>query len=54
MAPYLFFLGMGCYDTHRREFEYPDGRTFAFELLAKPGSDPEEAERALEILADGG
>ncbi|BBL69325.1 M1 family metallopeptidase [Methanoculleus chikugoensis] len=53
MAPYLFFLGMGCYDTHRREFEYPDGRTFAFELLAKPGSDPEEAERALEILADG-
>ncbi|WP_292518556.1 M1 family metallopeptidase [Methanoculleus sp.] len=52
MAPYLFFLGVGCYDTYRREFEYPDGRTFALELLAKPGSDLEGAERALDILAD--
>ncbi|KLK88432.1 peptidase [Methanoculleus sediminis] len=53
MAPYLFFLGVGCYDTHRREFEYPDGRTFALELLAKTGSDAAAAERALDILADG-
>ena len=52
MAPYLFFLGVGCYDAYRREFEYPDGRTFTLELLAKPGSDPEGAERALDILAD--
>ncbi|MCM2464809.1 DUF3458 domain-containing protein [Methanoculleus sp. CWC-02] len=52
MAPYLFFLGVGCYDTHRREFEYPDGRTFSLELLAKPGSDAAAAERALDILAD--
>jgi len=53
MAPYLFFLGVGCYDTFRREFEYPGGRTFTLELLAKPGSDPSAAERALDILADG-
>ncbi|MCK8518810.1 M1 family metallopeptidase [Methanoculleus sp. 7T] len=52
MAPYLFFLGVGCYDTYRREFEYPDGRTFSLELLAKPGSDAEAAERALDVLAD--
>ena len=52
MAPYLFFLGVGCYDTFRREFEYPDGRTFSLELLAKPGSDPVGSERALDILAD--
>ncbi len=53
MAPYLFFLGVGCYDTHRREFEYPDGRAFSLEILAKPGFAPGEApERALDILAD--
>ncbi|WP_332449085.1 M1 family metallopeptidase [Methanoculleus sp.] len=52
MAPYLFFLGVGCYDTYQREFEYPDGRTFSLELLAKPDSDPGAAERALDILAD--
>ncbi|QSZ66528.1 DUF3458 domain-containing protein [Methanofollis aquaemaris] len=53
MAPYLFFLGVGTYATFRREFEYPDGRTFALELLAPPGSDPAAAEEALEVLADG-
>ncbi|HOF95726.1 MAG TPA: M1 family metallopeptidase [Methanoculleus sp.] len=53
MAPYLFFLGVGCYDTHRREFEYPDGRAFSLEILAKPGFAPDEPpERALDILAD--
>jgi aminopeptidase N len=52
MAPYLFFFGVGCYETHQREFEYPDGWTFSLELLAKSGSDPEAAERALEVLAD--
>ncbi|QYZ78458.1 DUF3458 domain-containing protein [Methanofollis formosanus] len=53
MAPYLFFLGVGTYATFRREFEYPDGRTFALELLAPPGADPAAAAEALEVLADG-
>jgi aminopeptidase N len=52
MAPYLFFLGVGTYDTFRREVEYPDGRTFMLELLVPPGSDPAAARRALEILAE--
>ncbi len=52
MAPYLFFLGVGTYDTFRREVEYPDGRTSMLELLVPPGSDPHAAGRALEILAD--
>jgi aminopeptidase N len=53
MAPYLFFLGAGTYDTFTREFEYPDGKIFSLELLVPPGSRREEAESALEILADG-
>jgi len=53
MAPYLFFLGVGTYDTFTREFEYPGGKTFSLELLVPPGSSREEAENALEILADG-
>ncbi|WP_342677991.1 M1 family metallopeptidase [Methanofollis sp. UBA420] len=53
MAPYLFFLGVGTYATFSREFEYPDGRTFALELLAPPGSDPAVARASLEALADG-
>ncbi|MDD1654663.1 MAG: M1 family metallopeptidase, partial [Methanomicrobiales archaeon] len=52
MAPYLFFLGAGTWDAFRREFEYPDGLTFTLELLALKGSDPEQAEHALEILSD--
>jgi aminopeptidase N len=52
MAPYLFFLGVGTYETHSRPFEYPDGTTFTIELLVPPGSSPERARDALEILAD--
>jgi aminopeptidase N len=52
MAPYLFFLGCGTYDTISREFEYPDGRIFRLELLVPPGSDPGVAGRALDILSD--
>jgi len=53
MAPYLFFLGVGTYDTFRRRFEYPDGNVFSIELLVPPGSEPEPAEQALEMIADG-
>ncbi len=53
MAPYLFFLGVGTYETFERVFEYPDGDTFMLELLVPPGSDRIAAERALEILHDG-
>lgn len=52
MAPYLFFLGVGTYETFTREFEYPDGTTFALELLGPPGTDPALAEKSLDILAD--
>ncbi len=52
MAPYLFFLGVGTYDTHFRECEYPDGRSFMLELLVPPGSDASEADHALDVLAD--
>jgi aminopeptidase N len=52
MAPYLFFLGVGTYDTHFQECEYPDGRSFMLELLIPPGSDPSEAGHALDVLAD--
>jgi aminopeptidase N len=52
MAPYLFFLCVGTYDTFTREFEYPDGSTFGLELLVPPGSDPKVAAYALQVLAD--
>lgn len=52
MAPYLFFLGAGTYDSFQRTFEYPSGTTFLLELLCPPGSDPERAEEALDILED--
>ena len=52
MATYLFFLGVGTYDTFRREFEYPDRGTFMLELLVPPGSSSASAEKALEILHD--
>jgi aminopeptidase N len=52
MAPYLFFLGAGTYDTFKREFEYPDGHTFDLELLVPPGSDPLVAQRSLDVLYD--
>lgn len=52
MAPYLFFLCVGTYDTHTRELEYPDGHRFTLELLVLPGSEPEVADYALRVLAD--
>lgn len=52
MAPYLFFLGVGTYDTFARPFEYPDGTTFTLELLGPPGTDPALADKSLDILAD--
>ncbi|WP_094227399.1 M1 family metallopeptidase [Methanolobus psychrotolerans] len=52
MATYLFFLGVGTYDTFKREFEYPDGHTFYLELLVPPGSVPLIARRALDVLYD--
>jgi len=52
MAPYLFFLGVGTYDTFSRAFEYPDGSSFTLELLVPPGTDASLAEESLAILAD--
>ncbi len=52
MATYLFFLGVGTYETFSRIFEYPDGDTFVLELLVPPGSNPGAAEKALDILHD--
>ncbi len=52
MAPYLFFLGVGTYETFAHPFEYPDGTSFTLELLGPPGTDAALAENALEILAD--
>ncbi|WNY22908.1 hypothetical protein MmiHf6_02000 [Methanimicrococcus hongohii] len=52
MAPYLFFLGVGTYDTYTREFEYPDDYCFDLELLIPPGSDKNYAEQSLDILQD--
>jgi aminopeptidase N len=52
MATYLFFLCVGTYDTFTRELEYPDGHRFGLELLVPPGSDPDVADYALQVLAD--
>ena len=52
MPPYLFFLGVGTWDTFTRNFIYPDGKKVRLELLAPKGSDESNAKTALEILAD--
>ncbi|MEZ5333891.1 MAG: hypothetical protein R2741_00910 [Methanolobus sp.] len=52
MATYLFFLGVGTYDTFTKEFEYPDGGTFDLELLVPPGSNQDIAQKALDVLYD--
>ena len=52
MAPYLFFLGCGTWETFSRECEYPDGKQCSLELLAPLNSDPASANQALEILHD--
>ncbi|MFH0875814.1 MAG: M1 family metallopeptidase [archaeon] len=53
MAPYLFFLCVGTYESFTREFEYPDGKKFNLELLVPPDSDKNGAEAALDILFYG-
>ncbi len=52
MATYLFFLGVGSYETFEKEFVYPDGDKFMLELLVPPGSDKAIAEKALQVLHD--
>lgn len=53
MAPYLFFLGCGTYDTYRRELEYPDGDSFLLEVLSLPRRvERDDAERSLAMLHD--
>ena len=52
MPPYLFFLGVGTWDTFAKDFCYPDGKTVRLELLALPGSDKHDAETAVDIMAD--
>ncbi|MEN6610639.1 MAG: M1 family metallopeptidase [Methanoregulaceae archaeon] len=52
MAPYLFFLGCGTYAGFSQECEYPDGNHCSLELLVPPGTDPEPAGKALDILHD--
>lgn len=52
MATYLFFLGVGCYATFTREFEYPNGKKFMLELLVPPNSNKEIANKALDVLYD--
>jgi len=52
MATYLFFLGVGTYETFTREFEYPNGDKFMLELLIPPGSDVEAAKYSLQVLHD--
>ncbi len=54
MAPYLFFIGVGTYETFTSEVEYPTGKTFRVELLALPGviAKPEDGHAALKALVD--
>ena len=53
MSPYLFFLTCGVYDTYRKTVEYPDGSTFALELLLLPGQcKREEAVTAIDAVHD--
>ncbi|MBN1175552.1 M1 family metallopeptidase [Candidatus Woesearchaeota archaeon] len=53
MATYLFFLGVGTWDTHERVFTYPNGNKFKLELLALPGSDKVACGHSLDMLTDG-
>jgi aminopeptidase N len=53
MAPYLFFLGCGTYDTYTRTLEYPDGDCISLELLVFPGLvQPDHAVVAVNALHD--
>lgn len=53
MAPYLFFLGVGTYQTFRDEFEYCNGSTAIAELLVFPKLvEDRHAKTALQALID--
>lgn len=53
MAPYLFFLGCGTYQTFVKRLEYPDGDTIQLELLCFPGLvEAKYAEMAIQSLHD--
>ncbi|KAL4108621.1 hypothetical protein PRIC1_000334 [Phytophthora ramorum] len=53
MAPYLFFLGVGTYETFRRTLEFPDGDTTLLEILAFPGYfESADAKAAVKMLHD--
>ena len=52
MPPYLFFFGVGTWDTFARDFCYPNGKTVRLELLTLPGADRKNAETAVDIMAD--
>lgn len=52
MPPYLFFLGVGTWDTFSRDFIYPNGKKIRLELLAPVGSDEKNANEALDIMSD--
>ncbi len=53
MAPYLFFLGVGSYETYHRTLEFPYEDTTLLEILAFPGYfKPVDAKRAMQMLHD--
>ncbi|HJJ47524.1 MAG TPA: M1 family metallopeptidase [Methanocorpusculum sp.] len=52
MPPYLFFLGVGTWDTFSRRFIYPDGKEVMLELMLPRGADETNAEKALDIMSD--
>ncbi|HJJ42577.1 MAG TPA: M1 family metallopeptidase, partial [Methanocorpusculum sp.] len=52
MPPYLFFIGVGTWQTFCRDFIYPSGRKIKLELLTPTGSDENYAETALDIMSD--
>ena len=51
MAPYLFFVGAGTWETLSDEVTYPSGRKVRLEYLVPPGS-VEEARIPMEILKE--
>ncbi len=53
MATYLFFLGVGTFDSYKKEVEYPNGKKFAIELLVLPNSSKVACEKALQFLWHG-
>jgi len=53
MAPYLFFLGVGSWDTYRQQVEYPSGESTFIELLVLPGlAKPEHSRIAIQAMHD--